>query len=178
MGMRSVPGLGAEPTGGALRPTAMRIRTATLGVTLATLTGCGAAGTGAPGASPTSAAVTSDTRTASASTSPMSLSTSPTAATRSGVASASPSVPPEFATACGKPGISIVVRQVPVTVRHRDCDLTGVTISLRDDGTGMPVPGLGEEARSQPDVEAGYPQPAGLDIAVDAKTGDVTVSSY
>jgi hypothetical protein len=107
----------------------------------------------------------------------MSQSASPTAATRSSVA-ASQSVPSEFATACGKPGTSIVVRKVPVIVRHRDCDLTGVTISLRDDGTGISVPEPGEEGRGQPDVEAGYPQPAGLDIAVDAKTGDVTVSSY
>ena len=97
---------------------------------------------------------------------------------QSSVSPSSLRVPLAFVAACGKPGTTIVVKNVPVTVRHRQCDLTGVTISLRDDGTGMPVPPRGEHARSQPDVQAGYPQPAGLDIAVDAKTGDVTVSSY
>ena len=173
---------GCEPTDHALRPTVMRIQAAVLGVTLACLTGCGTAAPNAPRASPDVAA-TSDQRAGSASgpaspSSPSDLVARVSAVPESTVATALPGVTPEFATACGRPGASIVVRKVPVTVKRRDCDLTGVTISLRDDGTGISVPKPGEESRGQPDVVAGYSPLAGLDIAVDAKTGDVTVSSY
>jgi hypothetical protein len=48
-------------------------------------------------------------------------------------------VPPEFRAACGHPGAQVSVRRVPVTVRHADCDLTGVGLSYRDHG-GAYVP--------------------------------------
>ena len=42
------------------------------------------------------------------------------------------SVPVEFRHACGRHGSQVVVRHLPVTVRHADCDLTGVDISAAD----------------------------------------------
>ncbi len=53
-----------------------------------------------------------------------------------------PAVPPEFQHACGHPGAEVVVRQVPVTVKHADCDLTGVVISYPGRG-GATVPAEG-----------------------------------
>ncbi len=38
-------------------------------------------------------------------------------------------VPPEFRPACGRPGSHVIVRQVPVTIPHAICDLTGVRLS-------------------------------------------------
>jgi hypothetical protein len=48
-------------------------------------------------------------------------------------------VPPEFRPACGHPGAHVTVRQVPVTVRHAACDLTGVALSYPGNG-GATVP--------------------------------------
>ncbi len=87
-------------------------------------------------------------------------------------------MPAEFENACGKPGATIVVRKAPVTVKHRDCDLDGVIIQVGDNGTAATVPRWGEAAAGQADVASGYPQPAGINISVDATSGDVTVSSY
>src|ERR1700729_2379617 len=47
-------------------------------------------------------------------------------------ASPRPAVPAEFPTACGHPGAHVMVRKVPVTVSHADCDLTGVLITYRN----------------------------------------------
>jgi hypothetical protein len=38
-------------------------------------------------------------------------------------------VPPEFRAACGHPGAHVKVREVPVTISHAACDLTGVMIT-------------------------------------------------
>src|SRR5579872_3438762 len=43
-------------------------------------------------------------------------------------------VPPEFRPACGRPGSHVVVRQVPVTIPHALCDLTGVILSYPGHG--------------------------------------------
>jgi hypothetical protein len=51
--------------------------------------------------------------------------------TQNGAAGRS-SVPVEFRHACGHPGSHVVARHLPVTVRHADCDLTGVDISAAD----------------------------------------------
>jgi len=50
-------------------------------------------------------------------------------------------VPPEFRPACGRPGSRVTVRQVPVTVPHVLCDLTGVTLSY---------PGIYDRVRKPP----------------------------
>ena len=100
---------------------------------------------------------------------------SPPAASPSPTAAARPGVPPEFWAACGKPGSSVEVKRVPVTVRHADCDLTGVYLSYGDVG-GVRVlkPGTGvtgffhaAEGATGGSVSAGR----------DAKTKDVTFTA-
>jgi len=69
---------------------------------------------------------------------------SPPAAPPSPAASARPGVPQEFWAACGKPGRTVEVKSVPVTVRHADCDLTGVSLVYRGlGGVVVPEPGTG-----------------------------------
>ena len=75
-------------------------------------------------------------------------------------------VPPEFRPACGRPGSDVTVRQVPVTVPHALCDLTGVILSY---------PGRGGAA--VPDSPgSGVWNSMGLQVHVDAHTLDVTVA--
>ena len=85
------------------------------------------------------------------------------------------SVPAEFRPACGRPGSAVIVRHVPVTVRHADCDLTGV--SLEYGVAAAVVPRSGEGVGADVDVARGSREPSGtLNISVDATTGDVSVS--
>jgi hypothetical protein len=75
-------------------------------------------------------------------------------------------VPPEFRTACGRPGSDVTVRQVPVTVRHALCDLTGVILSY---------PGRG--GATVPDTPgSGVGNSLGFQVQVDAHSQDVTVT--
>jgi hypothetical protein len=75
-------------------------------------------------------------------------------------------VPPEFRPACGRPGSDVTVRQVPVTVPHALCDLTGVILSY---------PGRGGAA--VPDSPgSGVWNSTGFQVQVDAHTQDVTVA--
>jgi hypothetical protein len=75
-------------------------------------------------------------------------------------------VPPEFRLACGRPGSDVTVRQVPVTVPHALCDLTGVILSY---------PGRGGAA--VPDSPgSGVASSQGFRVQVDAYTQDVTVT--
>src|ERR1051326_5378339 len=74
-------------------------------------------------------------------------------------------VPPEFRPACGRPGSRVTVRQVPVTVPHALCDLTGVTLSYPGHGGGVgasPGHGVGNSK--------------GCQVEVDARTLDVTIT--
>jgi hypothetical protein len=76
----------------------------------------------------------------------------------------SAAIPPEFRAACGHPGAQVTVRKVPVTVRHADCDLTGVVISYPGYG-GATVPhGSGSIGTS-----------SGFTLEVHPGTLDVTV---
>jgi hypothetical protein len=75
-------------------------------------------------------------------------------------------VPPEFRPACGHPGSHVMVRQVPVTVPHALCDLTGVILSYPGRG-GATVPGSPGD---------GVANSKGLQLQVDAHTQDVTVT--
>lgn len=75
-------------------------------------------------------------------------------------------VPPEFRPACGRPGSDVTVGQVPVTVPHALCDLTGVILSYPGRG-GAVVPGSPGE---------GVANSMGFQIQVDAHTQDVTVT--
>jgi hypothetical protein len=75
-------------------------------------------------------------------------------------------VPREFRTACGRPGSDVTVRQVPVTVRHALCDLTGVILSYPGRG-GAVVPDS---------PGSGVVSSSGFQVHVDADTQDVTVT--
>jgi hypothetical protein len=83
----------------------------------------------------------------------------------SAVASPASSVPPEFRPACGNPGAKVVTDRLRVTIRHADCDLTGVVISNQGRGVTVPEPGFGVGGSG------------GVDIAVDEDTGDVTFTA-
>ena len=74
-------------------------------------------------------------------------------------------VPPEFRPACGRPGSDVTVRQVPVTVPHAMCDLTGVVLSYPGHG-GAVVPSPGK----------GVVNSKGCRVEVDARTLDVTIT--
>jgi hypothetical protein len=73
-------------------------------------------------------------------------------------------VPPEFRPACGHPGAHVTVRQVPVTVRHAACDLTGVALSY---------PGHG--GATIPRTPSGVGNSKGFRLSVDPCTLDVTI---
>jgi hypothetical protein len=75
-------------------------------------------------------------------------------------------VPPEFRPACGRPGSYVTVRQVPVTVPHALCDLTGVILSYPGHG-GAAVP---ESPGS------GVGNSKGFRVQVDAHTLDAMVT--
>ncbi len=75
-------------------------------------------------------------------------------------------VPPEFRPACGRPGSDVTVRQVPVTVPHALCDLTGVILSYPGHG-GAAVPDS---------PGSGVANSQGFQVQVDAHTQDVTVT--
>jgi hypothetical protein len=74
-------------------------------------------------------------------------------------------VPPEFRPACGRPGSHVIVRQVPVTIPHALCDLTGVTLSY---------PGRGGAVVTAPGSGVGNSK--GVRLEVDARTQDVTIT--
>ena len=75
-------------------------------------------------------------------------------------------VPPEFRPACGRPGSHVIVQQVPVTVSHALCDLTGVILSYPGRG-GATVPASPGD---------GVANSTGLQLKVDSRTQDVTVT--
>jgi hypothetical protein len=91
------------------------------------------------------------------------------AAAACGTSQASPraAVPPEFRPACGHPGAHVPVREVPVTVRHAGCDLTGVVITYRNYG-GATVPSSGGGAGTSSGFTLTV-HPGTLDVTVDAK---------
>ena len=84
-------------------------------------------------------------------------------------------VPAEFRAGCGNPGSAVHVDDVPVTVRHADCDLTGVTIY--HDAAYARVPAPGKTASMIVDTFKLDPPPSSIWVDVDAMTLDVTVRS-
>ena len=74
-------------------------------------------------------------------------------------------IPPEFRPACGRPGSRVIVRQVPVTIPHALCDLTGVTLSY---------PGHGGATVTSPGYTVA--NSLGFRLEVDAQTLDVTIT--
>jgi hypothetical protein len=74
-------------------------------------------------------------------------------------------VPPEFRPACGRPGSTVIVRRVPVTIPHALCDLTQVTLSY---------PGHGGAVTPSPGHGVGNSK--GFQVEVDARTLDVTIT--
>lgn len=75
-------------------------------------------------------------------------------------------VPQEFRPACGHPGAHVTVRQVPVTVPHAACDLTGVSVSYPGRG-GATVPA---------DAGVAIANSMGFCLEVDSRTLDVTIT--
>src|SRR6185312_13631250 len=75
-------------------------------------------------------------------------------------------VAPEFRPACGRPGTHVTVGQVPVTVPHAVCDLTGVSLSFPGRG-GATVP-------ARPGCAIGNSN--GFQVMVDSRTRDVTIT--
>jgi hypothetical protein len=75
-------------------------------------------------------------------------------------------VPPEFRSACGHPGAHVAVRHVPVTIRHADCDLTGVSLSYKNYG-GATVPA----------ASGGIGSSGGLTVTVHPGSRDVSVNA-
>ena len=74
-------------------------------------------------------------------------------------------VPPEFRPACARPGSSVIVRRVPVTIPHALCDLTRVSLSYPGHGGAVtPAPGHG------------VGNSKGIRVEVDARTLDVTIT--
>ncbi len=80
-------------------------------------------------------------------------------------ASPRPGVPPEFWPACDNPGAEVVTDSLKVTIRHADCDLTGVVISNQGRGATVPEPGTGVS------------NSGGVNITVDKATRDVTFTA-
>ena len=74
-------------------------------------------------------------------------------------------VPLEFRAACGRPGAQVTVRQVPITIPHAACDLTGVSLSH---------PGRG--GATVPDLPGGIASGTGFRQTVDSHTLDVTTT--
>jgi hypothetical protein len=99
-----------------------------------------------------------------------------TGASTSTAAALSSRVPAEVLPGCGHPGGTIVIHQSPITIRHADCDLTGVIIDVG--GVGAVVPSAGWVA-GDGDYAAGS-KPSGateINISVDPTTRDVTITS-
>ena len=94
------------------------------------------------------------------------VASSPLASPRAGV-------PPELWAACGKPGSTVEVEAVPVTVRHADCDLSGVT--LMHAGVGMAVPKPGEGGAGFFEAPPGGSSRS-ASVSRDEATKDVTFS--
>lgn len=82
-------------------------------------------------------------------------------------------VPAEFQAACGQPGAKVTVTSVPVTVRHADCDLTGVMITYGLAQVSVPTPG--KTAATTVETLVATDQPTHIEVFVDATTLDVTV---
>jgi len=76
------------------------------------------------------------------------------------------SIPAAFRPACGHPGATVTVTRLPVTIRHKVCDLTGVLISVPGRG-GMVVPGS----------SGGVGNSQGLTLTVGNRTLDVTLTA-
>ena len=89
-------------------------------------------------------------------------------------ACSSPSVPAAFRPACGHPGakVRVTAAKLPVTIKHSDCDLTGVSIALIG-GASATVPEPGSSNTGLADTIDG---PSGLTITVAAGTLDVTIN--
>jgi hypothetical protein len=81
-------------------------------------------------------------------------------------ASSGSSVPIEFRAACGHPQAHVRVLKVPVTIRHSDCDLTGVLITYRDFGGAAVSITTGTTGTS-----------SGFSLTVHSGSHDVTVNA-
>ena len=77
-------------------------------------------------------------------------------------------LPSAVRTACGHPGSTVIIERLPVTIRHHDCDLTGVEV--RYGMTGVTVPSSGIVGANADGIGSSTT----LIAEVDPATGDVT----
>jgi hypothetical protein len=82
---------------------------------------------------------------------------------------ASESTPAAMRAACGRPGAAVTLKELPITVKKKVCDLTGVVIHFRD--TGATVPESGSVAQNLDGVDSS----AQLIIDVNAAAGTVRI---
>jgi hypothetical protein len=81
-----------------------------------------------------------------------------------------PTVPDAFAAACGQPGSDVTVTDLPVTVSHAQCDLTGVIVHYGL--SSITVPSSGEVGGDGDGPVDG----SDLVVDVDGLSGDVTIA--
>jgi hypothetical protein len=79
-----------------------------------------------------------------------------------------PPLPSAVRAVCGHPGSTVTLERLPVTIRHGDCDLTGVEV--RYGMTGITVPSSGTVGA----VADGISSSTTLIAEIDPTTGDVT----
>lgn len=73
-----------------------------------------------------------------------------------------------MSSVCGHPGSTLILTRLPVTIRHSDCDLTGVEV--RYGMTGVTVPSSGIVGANADGISSSTT----LIATVDPATGDVT----
>ena len=97
---------------------------------------------------------------------------SPTPAPQPAPTASSAAVPRAFTAACGHPGATVTVdaADLPITVSHAACDLSGATIRTASGSDGVPGQS-GIPAATQCHSTAGCPA-----VSVNPATLDVTVS--
>jgi hypothetical protein len=85
------------------------------------------------------------------------------------------SVPAAFRHACGHPGakVRVTATTIPVTIKHRDCDLTGVSITVPG-GMGAVVPESGGVGASWDGTDSAHTGNLAIDVA--HGTHDVTIT--
>jgi hypothetical protein len=85
------------------------------------------------------------------------------------------SVPAAFRHVCGHPGakVRITAAMIPVTIKHRDCDLTGVSITVPGGG-GADVPKSGGVGSSWDGTDSAHTGNLAIDVA--DGTHDVTIT--
>jgi hypothetical protein len=100
------------------------------------------------------------------------------AASTAACSSSSPSlasVPAAFRHVCGHPGarVTVTAARLPVTIKHSDCDLTGVSVTVPG-GMGAAVPESGGVTANWDGTDSAHT--GSLTVSVADGTRDVTIT--